>query len=163
MATLRQARHRIAMWCRTNRHLPIKEQHTMLTLKLRGHDAYYGIMGNARALSKLRNWVECDWFKWLRRRSYAAWQNWEWVLRLLTVFPLPAPRIVRSVLPQVARRQRRGLSRLLKIPLSVHSCARIGYCVNTIRVSVAWVGRTIGFAMPRPNLPEPDWLTHRFT
>jgi RNA-directed DNA polymerase len=102
-ARFSRARHRIAMGCRANRHLPIKEQHTMLTLKLRGHDAYYGITGNARALSKLRNWVERDWFKWLRRRSYAAWQNWEWMLRLLTVFPLPAPRIVHSVLPRAAK------------------------------------------------------------
>jgi Group II intron, maturase-specific domain len=98
-----RARHRIASWCRANRHLPIKEQHAMLTLKLRGHDAYYGITGNARALSKLRNWVERDWFKWLRRRSYAAWRNWEWMQRLLTVFPLPAPRVVHSVLPRAAK------------------------------------------------------------
>ena len=49
-----RARHRIAMWCRANRHLPIKEQHAMLTLKLRGHYAYYGITGNARALSTFR-------------------------------------------------------------------------------------------------------------
>jgi len=98
-----RARHRIAMWCRTNRHLPIKEQHAMLTLKLRGHDAYYGITGNARALSKLRNWVERDWFKWLRRRSYAARQNWEWMQRVLTVFPLPAPRVVHSALPHAAK------------------------------------------------------------
>ena len=42
------------MWCRVNRHLPIKEQHVALARKLRGHDAYYGITGNARALDALR-------------------------------------------------------------------------------------------------------------
>ena len=98
-----RALHRIATWCRVNRHLPIKEQHAMLTLKLRGHDAYYGITGNARALSRLRRWVERDWFKWLRRRSREAWRNWEWMQRILQAFPLPLPRVVHSVLPHAAK------------------------------------------------------------
>jgi RNA-directed DNA polymerase len=94
-----RARRAIAEWCRRNRHLPIREQHEMLVLKLRGHDAYYGITGNSRALSMLRHWVRRDWFKWLRRRSRAAPRNWEWMQRLLEVYPLPQARAVHSVIP----------------------------------------------------------------
>jgi RNA-directed DNA polymerase len=100
-ARLSRARRSISMWCRANRHLPIKEQHRLLAMKLRGHDAYYGITGNARALEWLRYWVQRDWFKWLRRRSGGARRNWEWMQRLLEVFPLPAARVVHSVLPRV--------------------------------------------------------------
>jgi RNA-directed DNA polymerase len=98
-----RARHRLAMWCRTNRHWPIKEQHRMLVRKLRGHDAYYGITGNDRALSKLRHCVRSDWFKWLCRRSHAARRGWVWMQRLLEVFPLPPFRIVHSVMLNVAK------------------------------------------------------------
>jgi RNA-directed DNA polymerase len=98
---LSRARRNISMWCRANRHLPIKEQHRMLAMKLRGHDAYYGITGNARALEWLREWVKRDWFKWLRRRSGGARRNWAWMQRLLEVFPLPVARVVHSVLPRV--------------------------------------------------------------
>jgi hypothetical protein len=97
-----RARKAIADWCKANRHRPIKEQHEMLTKKLRGHDAYYGITGNGRALSVLRCWVERDWLKWLRTRSGAAPRNWEWMQRILEVFPLPPPRIVHSAVPRVA-------------------------------------------------------------
>lgn len=101
---LSRAQHRISMWCRLNRHLSIGEQHAMLRAKLRGHDAYYGITGNGRALSVLRYWVTGDWFKWLRRRSRAAARlNWEWMNRLLRVFPLPPPRVVHSALPTAAK------------------------------------------------------------
>jgi group II intron reverse transcriptase/maturase len=95
---LTRARHRIAMWCRDNRHLPIQEQHVALSRKLRGHDAYYGVTGNYRRLELLRRWLRRDWLKWLRRRSRAAArQNWEWMEGVLKRFPLPSPTIVHSV------------------------------------------------------------------
>lgn len=97
-----RARRNIAMWCQENRHLPIREQHKMLNAKLRGHDAYYGITGNARALGQLRFWVERDWFKWLGRRSWAAACNWEWMRGLLREFPLWPARVVHSVMPRTA-------------------------------------------------------------
>jgi group II intron reverse transcriptase/maturase len=98
-----RALRRIATWCRMNRHLPIAEQHRVLTSKLRGHDAYYGITGNSRMLSLLRYWVRREWFKWLQRRSHAARRGWEWMERLTKVLPLPMPRIVHSALPSVAK------------------------------------------------------------
>lgn len=101
---LSRARRRISMWCRANRHLPIGEQHATLRAKLRGHDAYYGITGNGRALAVLRHWVTRDWLKWLRRRSRAAARlNWEWMNRLLRAIPLPPPRVVHSALPTAAK------------------------------------------------------------
>ena len=33
-------------WCRSNRHQTIRDQHTHLTMMMRGHYAYYGISGN---------------------------------------------------------------------------------------------------------------------
>jgi len=98
-----RARHRIAMWCRTNRHRSIAEQHRALSNKLRGHDAYYGITGNGLALQVLRYWVIRDWFKWLRRRSYAARRNWAWMSQLLQRFPLPPARVVHSVFATAAK------------------------------------------------------------
>jgi group II intron reverse transcriptase/maturase len=95
---LTRARHRISMWCRDHRHLPISEQHVALSRKLRGHDAYYGVTGNYRRLELLRLWLRRDWLKWLRRRSRAAArQNWEWMEGVLKRFPLPVPTIVHSV------------------------------------------------------------------
>lgn len=96
-ARLSRTLKRISMWCSVNRHLPIKEQHAMLSRKLRGHDAYYGITGNARALSLLRPLVARIWQKWLNRRSWKAALTWTRMNRLLEVFPLPPPRVVHSV------------------------------------------------------------------
>jgi len=59
---------KIAEWCRRNRHRPISEQHATLSQKLRGHDAYYGVTGNSRALGNLRHVVRRIWRKWLSRR-----------------------------------------------------------------------------------------------
>ena len=97
MARLGRTLQRISMWCSVHRHLPIKEQHAALSRKLRGHDAYYGITGNARALSLLRPLVQRIWQKWLNRRSWKAALTWERMNRLLEVFPLPPPRVVHSV------------------------------------------------------------------
>lgn len=93
-----RALHRTSLWCKLNRHRPIKEQHTALVRKLRGHDAYYGITGNAPALAVLRHWVRRIWQKWLHRRSWKAAMTWTRMNRLLEIFPLPPPRVVHSVL-----------------------------------------------------------------
>ena len=97
MARLSRTLKRISMWCSAHRHLPIKEQHAALSRKLRGHDAYYGITGNARALSLLRPLVHRIWHKWLNRRSWKTALTWTRMNRLLEVFPLPPARVVHSV------------------------------------------------------------------
>jgi len=96
-ARLSRTLKRISMWCSAHRHLPIKEQHAALSRKLRGHDAYYGITGNARALSLLRPLVRRIWHKWLNRRSWKTALTWTRMNRLLEVFPLPPARVVHSV------------------------------------------------------------------
>ncbi len=92
-----RALHRIASWCRVNRHLPISEQHEALNAKLRGHDAYYGITGNHRMLQLLRRKVERAWRKWLSRRSRKAALTWEKMAALLQRHPLAPARVVHSI------------------------------------------------------------------
>lgn len=92
-----RAVRKIAEWCRRNRHLPIPEQHATLSQKLRGHDGYYGITGNGRALANLRYVVARSWRKWLSRRSWAGSLSWERFERLRAVFALPPPVVVHSV------------------------------------------------------------------
>jgi RNA-directed DNA polymerase len=83
-----RALRRIAQWCRRNRHLPVKTQWQMLVRKVRGHYAYYGITGNARALNQFRFQAEHVWGKWLSRRSSRG-MTWERFNRLLRRYPLP--------------------------------------------------------------------------
>jgi RNA-directed DNA polymerase len=94
---------KIAEWCRGNRHRPIPEQHATLSQKLCGHDAYYGVTGNSRALSNLRYVVTRIWRKWLSRRSWAGGLSWERFKRVLACFALPPPRVVHSVYRQAAK------------------------------------------------------------
>ena len=82
----------VTAWCRENRHLPIREQHTQLVAKMRGHYAYYGISGNFRRLSWYANKVARIWQKWLLRRG--SRYPWDRFKELLTRHPLPAARIV---------------------------------------------------------------------
>lgn len=43
---LRRGLKRVAEWCKSNRHLTLREQFEHLQKKLRGHYAYYGITWN---------------------------------------------------------------------------------------------------------------------
>jgi RNA-directed DNA polymerase len=86
----------VAEWCRKNRHLPIREQWKALVLKLRGHYAYYGVIGNARCLQNFRHYVVKAWRKWLSRRSRKArycWDRFDWLLKS---YPLPVALVLRS-------------------------------------------------------------------
>jgi group II intron reverse transcriptase/maturase len=85
-----RALKRLGQWCRANRHQPIGWQQEQLARKLRGHDAYYGITGNARALHRLREELKRVWRKWLSRRSHRARLTWARFLLLLQRYPLPA-------------------------------------------------------------------------
>ena len=86
----------IDQWCRRNRHLSLKRQHQMLTLKVRGHFAYYGITGNAMWIVRYRNQVERIWRKWLNRRSRNPDMPWERFQRLKRHYRLPPARVVHS-------------------------------------------------------------------
>lgn len=95
---LREINH----WCRTHRHWRVPVQWAALSRKLRGHYAYYGITGNARALARLLYEVRRLWRKWLNRRSWHARMNWEKFARLCERYPLPQPRVVHSVYGRAA-------------------------------------------------------------
>ncbi len=84
---------RIGEWCRDNRHVELKTQHRLLSLKLRGHYEYFGVTGNSPSLRKL--WFETTglWKKWLCRRSQRAYINWSKMRLLLKRYPLPPPHI----------------------------------------------------------------------
>ena len=73
------------------------DQHRVLTSKLRGHYGYYGITGNTPALSRFAHEVLRIWRKWLDRRSQRASMGWEKFNQLLARYPLPRPRVVRTV------------------------------------------------------------------
>lgn len=88
----------ISAWCRRNRHLPISEQHQILSRKLRGHYGYFGITGNFIALARFRFEVGKRWHKWLTRRSQRALKPWDWYNRLLERFPLPRAICMHSML-----------------------------------------------------------------
>ena len=86
----------IAVWCRQNRHRPIKEQCAELSLKLRGHYGYYGITGNSYSISAFQRAVQKCWRKWLDRRSQRGCMSWERYNKLLKHHRLPPARCVHS-------------------------------------------------------------------
>lgn len=96
---LSRALRQIATWCRRSRHQPIRQQWETLVRKLRGHFSYYGITGNADALSCFRAGVVAAWRKWLDRRSQRGSVSWARMIELLKRFPLPPVRIRRLPAP----------------------------------------------------------------
>jgi group II intron reverse transcriptase/maturase len=94
---LSRAMRSVADWCKANMHRPMTWQHAMLSHKLRGHFAYYGITGNAAALSGFRLAVVRSWRKWLSRRNRQRNMDWDLFNRLLERYPLPPSRVVHSV------------------------------------------------------------------
>ena len=81
----------IAQWFRRNLHRPVAQQHYVLSMKLRGHYAYFGVTGNVWSLWVLRRQVERIWRKWLSRRSQRGRTSWDRMARLLERYPLPRP------------------------------------------------------------------------
>lgn len=80
-------------YCRKCRHKPPNEQYAGLNRKLRGHYAYFGITGNAKALGMIRHKVKIIWHKWLSRRSQKSRITWEKFDLFLKRFPLLPPKI----------------------------------------------------------------------
>lgn len=85
----------VNQWCRRHRHWPVAEQRDRLSRLLRGHYAYYGVIGNSRSLRQVLHAVKRLWIKWLGRRSQRR-MNWETAQRLLQRYPLPPARLSRS-------------------------------------------------------------------
>ncbi|MCP3997193.1 MAG: group II intron reverse transcriptase/maturase, partial [bacterium] len=92
-ARLQRTIQSIVDWCRRHRHQPVKQQHAALTRRIRGHDNYFGVNGNAHSLNRLRRQIVRAWFKWLSRRGAPKPMSWKRFEDLLRDYPLPAPRI----------------------------------------------------------------------
>ena len=87
----------IDRWCRAHRNDRLSSQHAVLCMKLRGHDAYYGITGNAESLTKFHFLVHRTWRHWLSRRHRKRKLDWDKFNRLLKSYPLPTVRVVHSI------------------------------------------------------------------
>jgi group II intron reverse transcriptase/maturase len=85
----------MAEWCRKAMHLPVREQHKTLSQKLRGHYAYYGVTGNAKAIDRFRDCVRRTWARALSRRSNKG-MTWEAFNKLHAIFRLPPARVRRT-------------------------------------------------------------------
>ena len=93
----------IGEWCKKNRHEMIAQQYRMLSAKVRGHYAFYGIRGNYRALACFRQEVMRLWHYWLTRRSREKPGGGRLWRMLHEHFRLPVARIVHAVTqPQLA-------------------------------------------------------------
>jgi RNA-directed DNA polymerase len=87
----------IWIWCRDNRHEPVKEQYKSLCAKLRGHFQYFGIIGNYKQLEQLHKHAEKAWKYWLSRCSRTSYISWEKFEHYREVFPFPKPRIIHNI------------------------------------------------------------------
>jgi group II intron reverse transcriptase/maturase len=87
----------IAGWCKENRHEPIREQHRILSAKLRGHYQYYGVRGNYKMLEVAYEHARAAWKRWLTRRNSKDRMSWaDYEAKVLKYFALPKPRIVHA-------------------------------------------------------------------
>ena len=93
----------IAQWCRPNRHRPLREQQRVLSQKLRGHCACYGITGNSSWLSAFRWRMHRIWRYWLSRRNRERTMTWDCFNRMSEVYPLPPAIAVHSVCRNAAK------------------------------------------------------------
>ena len=94
---LRRAMKLLWRWCCYNRHMPLSEQHRILSLKLRGHYQYYGIRGNYKMMEALYEHVERAWCRWLGRRHRNGFIYYKKFVEIKQTFPLPMPRIIHNV------------------------------------------------------------------
>lgn len=99
---LSRAHKRMNLWCRNHRHFKLADQHALLVRKLNGHYAYFGITGNARAISSFWQATKRMWRKWLGRRGQHRPIRWAKFVQILRRYPLPPPRIVHRLPVRVA-------------------------------------------------------------
>ena len=72
------------------RHLPVPEQGRWLASVIAGHQAYYAVPGNAKAVGAFRHRVIRHWRHALGRRSQKGRVNWERMLRYVDRYLPPA-------------------------------------------------------------------------
>jgi hypothetical protein len=79
-------------WMIRARHWPLEEQAKALARKLRGHYRYFGVPGNAAALSRFLHEVRRRWRWSLGRRSQQR-LPWARFVRIVSRYPLPPARL----------------------------------------------------------------------
>ncbi len=94
--TARKRLHRslqqIKEWCRIHRHKPLAWQWKELSMKLKGHYAYFGVRGNSRSLGQYRYQLWKYWRQCLRKRSQTGRKDR--LTKLLNeCYVLPFPKI----------------------------------------------------------------------
>ena len=94
----RAALTKIGDWCKTHRHEPLAQQHAELSKQVLGHNAYYGIRGNSRALGLFRYEVQRLWHYWLCRRSRERTQGRRLWKLLDEHFHLPPAHIIHNAI-----------------------------------------------------------------
>ena len=65
-----------------------------LASKYRGYWNYYGVRGNSESLEQFYQQTRRILFKWLNRRSQKRSYTWRGLVRMLTRFEVPRPKIV---------------------------------------------------------------------
>lgn len=90
---LKAKRQEIKLWMMMNMHRPVRELIKGLNRRLIGHYRYYGISGNSLSLSGFLYYCRRRLFRVLRRRGQKRPMTWERFKRLLSVYPMAAPRI----------------------------------------------------------------------
>lgn len=78
------------------RHRPIQEQSKLINVMLKGHYRYYGVAGNSRCIDHFLNFTTRYWRKALSSRSQNGKINWTKFNRIISIFPLPQPRLYLS-------------------------------------------------------------------
>ncbi len=94
---LRRFTKSIWSWCKENRHMPIRKQHKMLCIKLRGYYQYYGVRSNYKALEVVFEYALKSWRYWLGHRNRDGRLSWEKFEKIQDRFPFPMPRIVHNI------------------------------------------------------------------
>lgn len=90
---LKRAIAKMRRWLWRNRHEKVRVQHESICRRVRGHDNYFGITGNGRALSRFRHVVRGLWRQALNRRSQKKTLTWKRFDKLRKVYPLPPTRV----------------------------------------------------------------------
>jgi RNA-directed DNA polymerase len=91
---LQAACQRLTAWIKHHRHLPERDFCQRLNARLRGHYNYYGVRGNARALTRFFRGAMACTFKWLYRRGgKQSSYTWEQCTRVLDRVKIARPGI----------------------------------------------------------------------
>ena len=89
---LRKSIANFTEWCRSNRHMKLREFFRKLNQKLKGYYNYYCIPGNSSGISEFSYQAMHILHKWLNRRSQRGSYNWSGFRELLKHFKVPVPR-----------------------------------------------------------------------